>query len=128
MGKARVMFQELVQDSQEYGSDDEHMVSRVFFDLEVDGKLHRSLSADVKQAVGSAFEKEGLEVSKPSKYSGPFNYGRFREVVEAYYRSQVGSKASGIRLGAGAKDIRMRNNRFVAKAVAEFEVDTSGGW
>jgi hypothetical protein len=33
--KAKVTFRKLIQDSQEYGSNDEHLVSRVFFDLEI---------------------------------------------------------------------------------------------
>lgn len=28
---ARITFHKLIQDSQDYGSDDEHMVSRAFF-------------------------------------------------------------------------------------------------
>ena len=36
MGKnARVTFYKCIQDSQDYGSDDEHMVSRIFFFLEI---------------------------------------------------------------------------------------------
>ena len=34
MKKARVTFRKCIQDSQEYGSNNEYMVSRVFFDLE----------------------------------------------------------------------------------------------
>jgi len=35
MSKAKIIFYKCVQDSQDYGSDDEHMVSRVFFNLEI---------------------------------------------------------------------------------------------
>jgi len=35
MSKAKVIFHQCIQDSQEYGSDDEHMVSRIFFILEI---------------------------------------------------------------------------------------------
>jgi len=35
---AKITFYKCVQDSQDYGSDDEHMVSRVFFILEIGDK------------------------------------------------------------------------------------------
>jgi len=35
VSKAKVIFHQCIQDSQEYGSDDEHMVSRIFFILEI---------------------------------------------------------------------------------------------
>lgn len=34
--KAQITFKRLVQDSQDYGSDDEHMVSRAFFDMKIE--------------------------------------------------------------------------------------------
>ena len=49
-------FQRCVQDSQEFGSDDEHMVSRVFFGLEIGGNAYHDLHVDIKQTVGSEFE------------------------------------------------------------------------
>ena len=54
MPHAKITFHELIQDSQDYGSNDEHMVSRVFFDLEFDGETKRGLYAHVKQPVGSS--------------------------------------------------------------------------
>jgi len=66
MVPAKISFRELIQDSQDYGSDDEHMVSRVFFDFEIEGSVHSNLYADVKQPVGSSFETAPLEVSRPS--------------------------------------------------------------
>jgi hypothetical protein len=121
MAKAKVLFRELIQDSQEYGSNDEHMISRVFFDLEIDGVRHEGLYANVKQAVGSSFESAPLEVSSPTNYKGPFNFEAFRDAVEGYYRGLVGSQGSGIRISGGS-NIRMKNNRFVSSAKSEFEV------
>ncbi|MDP2951702.1 MAG: hypothetical protein Q8O76_00110, partial [Chloroflexota bacterium] len=77
MSKAKVTFHKLLQDSQQVGSDDQHMVSRVFFTLEVDGKPIGDLHADLKQAVGSDIEKGHIEVGFPEGYKGPFNYGAF---------------------------------------------------
>lgn len=126
MAKAKVLFRELIQDSQEYGSNDEHMVSRVFFDLEIDGVKHEGLYAKIKQAVGSSFESAPLEVSSPANYKGPFNFDAFRDVVERYYRGLVGGQGSGIRISGGSQ-IRMRNNRFEPPAIAEFEVQAGRG-
>ena len=34
MAKVKITFHKCIQDSQEYGSNDEHMVSRIFFSIE----------------------------------------------------------------------------------------------
>lgn len=121
MAKAKVIFHKLIQDSQDYGSDDQHMVSRVFFTVDVEGNVSEEAYVDIKQSVGSDFETTPLEVSKPVGYNGPFNYQAFRQAAEGYYRSLVGGKGSGIHI-AGGSNIRMRNNTFIQQAVAEFEV------
>jgi hypothetical protein len=126
--RAQVTFQRLIQDSQDYGSDDEHMVSRVFFDLEVEGQQYSGLYADIKQPVGASFESDPLEVSKPSGYEGPFNYEAFRDAAETYYRGIVGRGGHGIGIGVGSS-VRMIHNTFNIPMVAEFDVDSgSGGW
>ena len=86
MLKGKLVFTRVIQDSQDYGSDDEHMVSRVFFDLEVGGDVRRGLYADVKQTVGTSYETAPLEVSFPQGYKGPLDCGVFRSHVETYYR------------------------------------------
>jgi hypothetical protein len=112
----------MIQDSQEFGSDDEHMVSRVFFTLWLDDKSYPDLSANVKQTVGSSFEDAPLEVSKPTGYSGPFNYDAFRTAAEKYYRSCIGSSGIAMRVGE-AKNIRMQNVRVNRPVMASFKVD-----
>jgi hypothetical protein len=121
MAKARVVFDKLIQDSQDYGSTDEHMVSRVFFTLELEGKTHNDLYADIKQTVGSSFEIASLEVSPPRGYAGPFNHEAFRKAAEAYYRGLVGGSGSGIRIQGGGS-ARMRDNMFDKKSQLDFEV------
>src|SRR6266571_981188 len=103
MKKVRVTFKECVQDSQDYGSDDDHMVSRVFFSLEIEGRTYEGLHADVKQAVGSSFETGPIEVGPPAgaSYRGPFNHSAFRAAVESYYRGLVGARGKGIRISGG---------------------------
>lgn len=122
MTTAKLHLFKLIQDAQEYGSDDEYMVSRVFFDLEIDGKNHHGLYADIKQIVGSSFESSTLEISMPANYKGPFNYDAFCKIVERYFRSQVGAKGSGIHIEGGS-NIRMRNNTFTNSIMEEFEVN-----
>ncbi len=119
MAKVKVIFHKLIQDSQDYGSDDEHMVSRVFFSIDVEGNVTEDVYVDIKQPVGSDFETTPLEVYRPVGYSGPWNYEAFRKAAEGYYRSLVGSKSSGINIAGRA---RMRNNLFVKRVQADFEV------
>jgi hypothetical protein len=105
MSQISVTFHNLIQDSQEFGSDDEHMVSRVFFTIEVEGNSYPDMYCNLKQTVGSDFESGPIEVGTPqgAKYSGPFNYDAFREAVEGYYRGNVGSSGSGIGFGTGER-------------------------
>jgi hypothetical protein len=127
VAKARIVFEKLIQDSQNYGSNDEHMVSRVFFTLEITGQKLLSLTADIKQSVGANYEASALEVSRPRDYSGPLDYESFRHAVEEYYRSLVGRSGSGVHISGG--HVRMRDNILVHKSVAEFEVGAgSAGW
>lgn len=128
MLKATVTFHKLIQDSQDYGSDDEHMVSRAFFTLEIGGRIYSNLSVDIKQPLGSTVESTALEISHPNDYNGPINYAVFRDAVEQYYRSLVGTTGSGIRIQGGS-NIRMQNNTFIKESKASFDVDKKGvGW
>ena len=54
MAIATITIHKLIQDSQDYGSNDDHMVSRVFFDVEVEGKKYSDLYADIKQPIGGS--------------------------------------------------------------------------
>lgn len=108
MPEAIIRFSRCILDSQDYGSDDEHMVSRVFFTLKAGGRVYPDLTCDVKQAVGEPFDKAALEVSRPRRYDGSLDYAPFRQAVEDYYRSMVGSLGSVIRI-AGGGNVRMRN-------------------
>jgi hypothetical protein len=126
--KTKVTFIKGIQDSQDYGSTDEHMVSRLFFDLEIGDKHYPALYVDIKQAVGADFEKTPLEIGRPHGYSGPLNYSAFRDAAEDYYRGCVGRQGRGIHI-AGGSNIRMRNNAFGISKTVEFETDTdTTGW
>jgi hypothetical protein len=121
MAKSAITFHELRQDSQQYGSDDEHMVSRVFFGMVINGKDYHGLSVDLKQTVGST-AADPIEVGRPIGYTGPLNYQDFRAGVEAYFRSLVGKAGTGIQIGGGGS-VRMTDNVFQKTLVFEFDVD-----
>ncbi len=127
MSKASGTFLRCTQDSQEYGSNDEHMVSRVFFNMNIDGKFYYSY-ADIKQLVGGSYETDPIEVGRPIGFKGSFNYEAFRAEAEKYYRSLVGSNAGAIRITEGT-NIRMFNNRFEERMPFEFDISGSdAGW
>ena len=112
MARAVVTFFKCTQDSPEFGSNNELMVSRVFFRLEIEGRAAINLHADIKQMVGSDFESGPIEISRqPHRerglwgirwprwllgYTGPFNFSAFRDCAEKYYRSLVGAQDSSI--------------------------------
>lgn len=120
MKKVNGLFYKCVQDSQDYGSDDEFMVSRAFFALEIDGKKY-DCYVNLKQTVGSNFETGVIEVGPIAGYNGPFNYNAFRDEAEKYFRKLVGSSASGIRI-SGASNIRMRNNTFMINSPFQLDI------
>ena len=118
MPKVTVKFSHMIQDSQDYGSNDEHMVSHVFFDLTVGDKRYPGAHAIVRQTVGASFESDPFEVSPPVGYKGPMNVDAFRKAVERYCRSNVGR----IRISGRAKNIRMRDSRFNRQATESFDI------
>jgi hypothetical protein len=130
MPNGKLVFTKIVQDSQDYGSNDEHMVSRVFFDIVVGEEILRGLYADVKQTIGARFESAPLEVSLPESLQGRIDYSSFRQHVEDYYRDSIGARGRGIHIGGGA-NIRMMNNTFIIQKTIDIDVNdrTDGsGW
>ncbi len=117
-GRIRITFHKCIQDSQELGSNDEFMVSRVFFSLEVSRSLYKDLYANLKQTVGSDYTERNIEVGPPIGYNGPFNHEAFAEAARQYYLGWVGPNARGIRVGAGAQ-FRAYNNTFVGDSSVE---------
>jgi len=97
------------------------MVSRIFFDIEVDGSPRGEFYVDLKQCVGSNFETGSIEVSSPQGYKGPFNYEAFRDGVEKYYRSLIGLRGKCVHI-KGGDNIRMANNVYVKEVAIEFDV------
>lgn len=127
--QATVIFRQCVTDSQEFGSTDEHMVSRVFFDLAIGGKTYTGLYADIKQTVGSDYATADLEVSAPRGYGGPFNHIAFRAAAERFYRMCFGPTAMGVRTMSTGPRVRMRNCSFIIEHIESFDVEGgAGGW
>jgi hypothetical protein len=111
--RAKVTCHRLLQDSQELGSDDEFMVSRAIFSLEIGGDVYTDLHVELKQVVGSDYRPDNIEVGPPQGYDGPFNHQQFRDGIISYYFHWVGPSGKGIRVDAGSSNIRMLNNEFV---------------
>ena len=126
MARVQVKLESCIQDSQDFGSDDEHMVSRVFVTITVGDKKTPGY-VDIKQTVGAS--PDTIEVGRPQGYRGPFNQDIFRREVSRYFLARIGPAGSGIRIEDGATDIRMRRNVFVAELIFEFDADeTSKAW
>ena len=120
MPKAQLIFTTIIQDSQDFGSNNEHMVSRVFFDLHVGSDLHTGLFTDIKQTVGADYERDPLEVTLPQYLADSVSFTEFRKLVEQYYREALGSTGSAVRFGPGAK-VRMMHNIINRRPVADIE-------
>lgn len=125
MKKIELLFKKCIQDSQDYGSDNEHMISRIFF--EVDGTEYE---CNVRQPYGESFsfDEDPIEVEAPKDLQNRINYGQFRDEVEKYYKHLVGSSGSMINIQGGT-NIRMQNNIYETEYRTEIdESGLSGGW
>lgn len=131
MTKAKILFQKCIQNAQELGSNDDYMISRVFFSLQLPDKQINDLHTDIKQSTGGKFEGDTLEVGPPQNLKGvTIDYATFRDLVEKYYRGLIGSTGSGIRISGNCSNIKMFNNTFAMPMTAEIEVELSskGAW
>ncbi len=129
MSQATIHFKQCMQDSQELGTD-EHMVARVSFDLEVEGRVLEGLTVNIKQPVGDDYATAPMEVGRPEGYTGSLSldYGAFRREVESYYRGLVGPGARAISVAPGA-NVRLLDNLIVsAKTVQINHPEGAGGW
>ena len=120
MANMKVSFASCVHDSQDYGSDNQYMVSRVFFSITYEDHLHTGLYADIKQPVDGNVETDPLEITGPHGYDGPISWEGFRRAVGQYYRSLVGSCSSGFQ--TRVDNIRMRDHSFLLPRTFEFPV------
>lgn len=114
----KVNFASCVYDSEEYGSNDQQIVSRVFFNFWCEGLRYTGLHADIKHSVDGDLETDPLEITRPRDYDGPISLEAFQRAVGQYYRSLVGGGEPGNDL-ANSKT-RMRDHTFLVPRSFEF--------
>ena len=114
MSTATVTFHKLIQEAQDVSSTDSkqnHVVSRVFFRLDLNDEHYADMSVILRQPFGTYYAKESIEVEKPfGSYAGNWNHNAFRKIAEDYYRSAIGSQSRAMRIGPGSENVRMRGN------------------
>jgi len=127
MREATVTFYKLIQDSQDLGGDDEHMVSRIYFRVRADSETGEG-TLDLKQMLGSKLTEDSVEVSAVKSAIELGDYQKLRSEAAQYYLSLVGENGSAMRLG-GSGNVRMRNNTFmVEKSITVALPESRGGW
>ena len=117
---ATVAFRRCIFNSPEFGSDDDHVGSRVFFDLSVGEEAYANLYVDLRQLVREGAEQDPLLITHPANYSGPFNFPVFQGLVEFYYRHAVGGKWG--MFGMRGIGMRLENWTVEQEMLAQFEV------
>ena len=125
--KATLLFHKCIQDRQDVGTSDDFMVSRVFYSLILPDKRIDDLFVDIKQTAGDNYETGTIEVGRPQGKAGNLHYETFRDAVESYYRSLIGSSGRSVKIVKGS--YRMRDNTIFGSKKTEITIDTeSGGW
>ena len=110
MAKVTVTFRSIDINAQEYGGTDGHMVSRIFFDVDVEGGMSARLFANVTQAVGRQIEDANLQVS-PVEFPGLSNE-HFAAAARDYYHRCLDRSGQGIRI-TRARSVRLQNVQIV---------------
>ncbi len=95
MAVAMMTFRRCVVNASEAGSDEKQAGSRIFFDLNIEGREFVDVYADVRvKRKGGA----PLCVTPPRGYDGPLNLQVFQGLVEFYYRHATGGGPDGFGL------------------------------
>jgi ribosomal protein S10 len=112
--------------SQELGSTDEHLVSRVHGEMVLPGERAQRFTVNVKQVVGSTFDREHLEVMDAPRV---LDAGAIRREVADYYLGCIStSTGAAIRVTGGAL-VKLRNCSIgVPVTVSVPLAERSGGW
>lgn len=100
---------------------DEHLICRAFFTLEVGGKTYDDMSVLMRHPFGTPWE-ETVEVEKPvGSFPGILGHNQFHEIADHYFRKACGflRKAFG---GLRGQVIRMRDNTVHLKASYDIEI------
>ena len=104
----KVTFSKLIQDSEDFGSNDELIVSRIYFSVEPEETAPENAYVDVFQPASASSRSANPRLSEVVGYSGVFDTPTFKTAVMDYYRSLVGNEGPGIRIATGGF-LRLRN-------------------
>ena len=110
MDEIQIIFIKMIQDHQEFGTENDFLNARIFF--VADGKQFVS---HIRQPAGGgkhSFEELPIEVETPEKLIKKLNYGEFRDALEKYYRMSIGENGRGIRIDSTSSNISMIGNVF----------------
>ncbi|MFC1539154.1 hypothetical protein ACFL6H_07010 [Candidatus Latescibacterota bacterium] len=126
MAKAHVLFKRIIVDSQNlqcFKPSDDHMISRLFFNLEVGGNHYTDMMVEVKQPYGTQYESEPLEVSMLiGPYKGNWSHNYFNDIVENYYRSLIGKEGKLVKISENARNTTFKNCTFELSKEIEFDI------
>lgn len=131
-----IRFTHCITDSQEYGSDSEHMNSKLFFEAARVGDSNRiwivQSGCIVRQDRGESFTFETMpfNVENPPEISGQINYGEFRDAVERYFRLLVGPEGVAVRIGANVTNLRISEQQVFHEhwAIVRSSSEVSSPW
>jgi hypothetical protein len=118
--RVRVKLNKCIRNSHEAGSDDSQMISRVFYEIVVNGNKQGNFHSDIKQSVGSADNGDDLEVTVPDGYNGPLDYERFAKGIRGYYQRLAGPQGSAVAYGGTTHTVK-KNTTIVMDAEFEFD-------
>ena len=82
MARLIVRVKYFVYNATEFGSNDDIIVSRIFYDMSVNGQKRGEFYSDLTHRVDT-LEPEAIEVTHPSGYTGPFNHVRCKACMSA---------------------------------------------
>jgi hypothetical protein len=142
VGAWHLRFTKCIVDSQEFGSDNEHMNSRVFFSIskveDIEGVEAIDLECTVRQPAGESYSYESapIEVDIPEELKRKINYSEFRDAIEKYFKSIISKDGAlsdilGKEIIGNNATFRIDNSSFAQGGDAVIHGNISqghGGW
>ncbi len=119
MARLIVRVKYLIYNATEFGSNDQRVLSRIVYDLSVNGQKRGEFYSDLMHPVDT-FDPEAIAVTGPSGYMGPFHHAVFARKIAAYYYDIV-SRSSG-HPSLRARTTPTANHRIIMPA--EFELSS----
>ena len=119
MARLIIRVKHCLYDATEFGSTEQVIVSRVFYEMSVNGKKRGEFSSDIIHRMGTAPDPESLEVTRPYGYTGPFDHAVFSHKLIAYYQEML-SRSVGTSSTRITVTPRRPNHRLIMPT--EFEV------